>query len=180
MGSSTREASAGWSPRSASKKGYFRSGGKNDNAGPEELGLSSLRSDLAKGSGVSTTIQSANDAGRSDERDRDHKRNLRGNAISSEKTAVDDTIKRIQQFGTGRRGGSISTKALAGPSGTWNSSESRLAEDSSSEEGIQALNDVPKRVLEVRKTTEFTTTREWNSGTTIGVAVSVDRGGPLQ
>jgi hypothetical protein len=177
MGSSTRQESAGWSPRSASKKGYFRSGG-NDNRGREELGLTGLRVDLQKGSGVSTTIQSMNDIRSSEEREEREKCQREKASSPAENGPVEDAFKRVQKFGglgSGRRKGSTSTKALTGPSDTWNSSESRLTEDSSSEEGITVPNAIGRSRLEVRKTTEVTHTREWVQGSPIGLAVTGGR-----
>jgi hypothetical protein len=174
LGSSTREASAGWGPRSASRKGYFRSGGGRDNNGPEELGLSGL----PKGSGVSTTIHSMNDIRSSEERA--EREQAEKGAPSPRENIVDDTIKRIQKFGSGRREGSqsLSTKGLKGPSGTWNSNESHLAEDSSSED-TTAPSEPPKGI-EVRRTTEVsvTSTSEWRgprSRTPNGIGSTVSR-----
>lgn len=175
LGSSTREASARWDPRSASRKGYFRSGGERDDNGPEELGLSGLPT----GSRVSTTIQSMNDIRSSEERA--EREQAEKGAPSPRENVIDDTIKRIQKFGSGRREGSqsLSTKGLKGPSGTWNSSESHLEEDSSSEEGITAPSEPPKGI-EVRRTTEVsvTSTSEWRgprSRTPNGIGVAFSR-----
>lgn len=177
LGSSTREASSAWGPRSTNRKGYFRSGG-NDNNSPEELGLSGL----PKGSGVSTTIHSMNDIRSSEERAELEQKQAEKDGPSPKENVVDDTIKRIRRFGSGRRedhNRSVSGKALKGASGTWNSNESRLTEDSSSEEGITAHGEASNRRIEVTKTTEVTTTSEWRGPRSrapngIGIAVSRD------
>jgi len=162
LGSSTNEAASGWGnskPNGNSRRGYFRSERGNENG--LELGLSGL----PKGSGVSTTIRSMNDISGSQAKEE------KINAGAGEDSVVEETVKRIQRFGNARGNGSLSTKALKGHDSTWNSSQSRLTEDSSSEEGV-VVGDEGKKI-HVRKTTQVSVAREWKEGHgPVGVAMS--------
>jgi hypothetical protein len=150
VGSSTkRTSSRGWGqPNQPSRNGYYRSAGKNNNNDVEELGLNNLRSDLPKGGGTSTTIQSLNDP-RDSTDDRNTERELKEvpRDINMEAT---DNAKRVKRFGSG------SSKILHGAAnpGFWDSSDSHVAEDSCSESSTLAGG------LGIRKTTEVTTVRE--------------------
>lgn len=96
--------------------------------------------------------------------------------------SVDETIKRIQRFGGLRGGasGSPSTKGLKGPGGTWNSSESRLAEDSSSEEGMEGGEGVAVfqgswRPMEVLRTTQVVSSSEPKAGNLMETEVGANK-----
>jgi len=145
LGSSTRSRSTSHWRRSHT--GYFRNGTNNDNAvGDEEMHLDDLRRDLPKGSGVSTTIQSVNDTRQSADRAREKE-------LAQQNGEVENAIKRIQRFGGMRQAGAATDPfhKAAAPSGSWNSHESHLAGDSSSDDG----NTPPD--MGIRKTTEVTT-----------------------
>lgn len=158
LGSSNEEASATWGGPSASKRGYFRSAGGNDvNDSPEELNLSGL----PKGDGVSTVIQSTNEIRSSEERaERQREGQEKGAAVAKE-TGSDDTSKRIHRFNSVRRLESISAKTLTKQGVTWSSDETPLREESLNGDASSRLSAEAKRRIEVRKTTEVTTTSEW-------------------
>jgi hypothetical protein len=149
VGSTKRTSSRGWGQRNQpSRNGYFRNAGKNDNTDVEELGLNNLRSDLPKGGGTSTTIQSLNDP-RDSIDDRIMERELKEVPRDNNMEATDNA-KRVKRFGSG------SSKILNGAAtpGFWDSRDSHMAEDSSSESSTLAGG------LGIRKTTEVTTITE--------------------
>lgn len=146
--SSKRTSSRAWPQPQSIQGGYFRSGGKSDNNGAEELGLSHLRYDMAMGAGNSTTIQSTNDPRHAGSRKAGGDKET---ALEySYNTASNDYSKRFKRFGSG------SSKILhsAATPGTWDSTESYAAPDSSSE------NSTLPGGLGVRKTSEVTTIKE--------------------
>jgi hypothetical protein len=150
LGSSTRSTSH-WR---RSHTGYFRNGTNNDNpVGDEEMRLDDLRRDLPKGSGVSTTIQSVNTTIQSVKDTRESADRAREKELAEQNGEVDNAIKRIQRFGSGRQTGAATDPfhKAAAPSGSWNSHESRLAGESSSDDG-----NTPPGMC-IRKTTEVTT-----------------------
>lgn len=127
---------------------------------------------MQKGSGVTTVIHSLHEPRGSDDLNLGTQTHIRG----GQKSSVDETIKRIQRFGSFRSGGNGDghlNGRKGGSSEHWNSSESRLAEDSSSEEGIGVL----QRPLEVTKTMEVVSMSEPRHEKSLEIGVAVSRGG---
>jgi hypothetical protein len=137
----------------------LRSGNGIDNrslgAGAEELGLSGIKTENLKEAVISTTIQSVNDSRYSSD---DRIEKVKGQGGDME----DEATKRVQKFGGLRRKSQLEGLGSSNTPESWNSSESRFADDSSTDDITLPISKPPK--LAITKTTEFTTTREWKSG----------------
>ncbi|KAH8596829.1 hypothetical protein B0O99DRAFT_94649 [Bisporella sp. PMI_857] len=172
LGSSTNPSQA-WvrgTPGSR-QQAYFRSGNSNDNrSGGEGFGLSGLGVDIPKGSGVSTTIHSLNDIRVTEEKETARAARERALGKDEEAEAVNEIVNRMLRFGS-LRTNAASSKALKGKSSAWNSSQSRLADDSSSEETF-----VTGPQMGIRKTTEITTTKEWRDQPGDNIPMSSGKG----
>jgi hypothetical protein len=156
VGSST--ASRGWraSP-TPNRNSHFYNGGGNT-AG--DNGLTQLRRYLPGTWGISTVIHSVHDTRTSD--DRIQEQDWMEKETGLHDRVVDDTIHRIHHFNSLGEENSDDEDTLR--QSTAPSSETRHSTDGAGTEACGSNDDAsPKGGLEIRKTTEVTTVREWRT-----------------